>query len=39
MAFRISGLSSEPFLHLFGLTEAALAERGVAGTSNNKPLV
>jgi hypothetical protein len=29
MAFRITGLSPEPFLPLFGLSDAALAERGV----------
>ncbi len=29
MAFRITGLSPEPFRHLFGLSEAALAEQGV----------
>lgn len=28
MAFRITGLSPEPFRHLFGLPDAALAERG-----------
>ena len=29
MAFRITGLSPEPFRHLYGLSEAALAEKGV----------
>ena len=29
MAFRITGLSPEPFRHLFGLSEEALAEQGV----------
>ncbi len=29
MTFRITGLSSEPFQHLFGLPDEALAERGV----------
>ena len=29
MAFRITGLSPEPFRHLFGLSEGALSERGV----------
>ena len=29
MAFRMTGLSPEPFQALFGLTDAALAERGV----------
>lgn len=28
MDFRISGLSPEPFRHLYGLTDAALAEHG-----------
>lgn len=28
MAFRITGLSPEPFRHLFGLSEEALAEHG-----------
>lgn len=29
MSFRITGLSPEPFRHLFGLPDAALAARGV----------
>jgi hypothetical protein len=29
MAFRISGLSSEPFRHLYGLSDAELAKQGV----------
>jgi len=29
MAFRITGLSPEPFRHLFGLSEGALSEQGV----------
>jgi hypothetical protein len=29
MAFRISGLSPEPFRHLYGLSDAELAQRGV----------
>ena len=29
MSFRIRGLSAEPFRHLYGLDEAALAEEGV----------
>ena len=29
MAFRITGLSPEPFRHLYGLSEMALAEKGV----------
>lgn len=29
MAFRITGLSPEPFRHLYGLSEAALAEKGI----------
>ena len=29
MSFRITGLSPEPFRHLFGLSNAALAEHGV----------
>lgn len=29
MDFRITGLSPEPFRHLFGLSEEALAQRGV----------
>ncbi len=29
MSFRITGLSPEPFKHLFGLTDDALAEQGV----------
>src|SRR4029078_1428642 len=29
MAFRISGLSAEPFRHLYGLSDAELARRGV----------
>lgn len=29
MSFRITGLSAEPFRPLFGLSDAALAERGV----------
>ena len=29
MAFRITGLSPEPFRHLFGLTDDELAARGV----------
>lgn len=29
MAFRISGLSAEPFRHLYGLSEAELAKHGV----------
>ena len=29
MTFRITGLSSEPFQHLFGLPDEALAEQGV----------
>ena len=29
MAFRITGLSPEPFRHLYGLSEVALAEKGV----------
>jgi len=29
MPFRLSGLSAEPFRHLFGLSGEALAERGV----------
>ncbi len=29
MTFRIFGLSNEPFLHLFALSDAALAERGI----------
>ena len=29
MSFRITGLSPEPFRHLYGLSEAALAEQGV----------
>lgn len=29
MAFRITGLSPEPFRHLFGLPESELAKRGV----------
>ena len=28
MSFRITGLSPEPFRHLYGLSEAALAEQG-----------
>ncbi len=30
MGFRITGLSPEPFRHLFGLSNAALARQGVA---------
>lgn len=30
MSFRITGLSPEPLLSLYGLSDAALAERGVA---------
>ena len=29
MSFRITSLSPEPFRHLFGLPDDALAERGV----------
>ena len=29
MAFRISGLSAEPFRHLYGLSDAELAKQGV----------
>ncbi len=29
MAFRITGLSPEPFRHLYGLSELALAEKGI----------
>ena len=29
MAFRITGLSPEPFRHLYGLSEVALAEKGI----------
>ena len=29
MAFRITGLSPEPFRHLYGLSEVALAEQGI----------
>lgn len=29
MAYRITGLSAEPFKHLFGLSEAELAKRGI----------
>lgn len=29
MAYRITGLSAEPFKHLYGLSDAELAERGV----------
>ena len=41
MAFRITGLSPEPFRHLYGLSEAALAEKGVVrrivGTDSGFP--
>ena len=41
MAFRITGLSPEPFRHLYGLSEAALAEKGVvrriAGSDSGFP--
>ena len=29
MAFRVSGLSPEPFRHLYGLSDQELAQRGV----------
>ena len=41
MAFRITGLSPEPFRHLYGLSEVALAEKGVVrrivGTDSGFP--
>ncbi|WP_349368294.1 DUF1203 domain-containing protein [Salinarimonas sp.] len=37
MDFRVLGLSPEPFLPLYGLSEAALAERGVIRRRANDP--
>lgn len=37
MDFRIVGLSPEPFLSLYGLSEAALAERGVIRKAVDDP--
>lgn len=36
MRYRISGLDPRPFRHLYGLTDAALAERGVERHIANK---
>jgi Protein of unknown function (DUF1203) len=38
MAFRITGLSAEPFRHLYGLSDAALAEHGAKRYVVDKPV-
>ena len=38
MAYRIEGLSSEPFRALFGLSDEALAERGALRVVADKPV-
>jgi hypothetical protein len=38
MAFRITGLSAEPFRHLYGLSDAALAEHGAKRYAVDKPV-